>query len=339
MKWKEMRMPLFSIIVPIYKVEDYIEACIKSVLEQQFADYELILVDDGSPDGCGKICDDYAEQYPQIQVVHRKNGGLSEARNSGIRAASGDYLIFLDGDDLLCESCLNALQQYFKMLDKEVDVVFARLSQFYDGRIILEDLKSWNSIDIAGKANWEVFMALVKSGQISWSSSSNIFRRAFLQQNDLMFKQELVGAEDLDFFSAIMNHASKFSLAPIHICCYRVGRVGSITTNLSARALLKQLMVYTKWHDFYKTLNMDPASKRVICNLYSGLFVKKIYMLATLNPIEQIDILDYIRNNTHMLQNDSSKKNKILAVIYQFFGLKLGAKLVLLYHQKDRNRP
>lgn len=90
---------IFSIIVPIYNVEKYLRCCVDSVLAENFSDYEMILVDDGSPDGCGKICDEYADKYPHIKVIHKENGGLSDARNAGIRAAKGDYLIFLDSDD------------------------------------------------------------------------------------------------------------------------------------------------------------------------------------------------------------------------------------------------
>lgn len=92
---------IFSIIVPIYNVEKYLRCCVDSVLAENFADYEMILVDDGSPDGCGKICDEYAGKYPHIKVIHQENGGLSDARNAGIRAAKGDYLIFFGQRRLL----------------------------------------------------------------------------------------------------------------------------------------------------------------------------------------------------------------------------------------------
>ena len=77
----------FSVIVPVYKVEEYLDACVESVLSQTFSDYELILVDDGSPDRCGQICDDYSRQDSRIRVVHKENGGLASARRAGIRVA------------------------------------------------------------------------------------------------------------------------------------------------------------------------------------------------------------------------------------------------------------
>lgn len=119
---------IFSIIVPIYNVEKYLRCCVDSVLAENFADYEMILVDDGSPDGCGKICDEYAGKYPHIKVIHQENGGLSDARNAGIRAAKGDYLIFLDSDDYWADTnrsknaggILFDLQQ---LADKKVDLI------------------------------------------------------------------------------------------------------------------------------------------------------------------------------------------------------------------------
>ena len=88
-----------SIIVPVYKVRRYLQRCIESILQQTYTDYELILVDDGSPDSCGAICDRYAQECDKVRVIHKKNGGLSSARNAGIAAARGEYITFVDGDD------------------------------------------------------------------------------------------------------------------------------------------------------------------------------------------------------------------------------------------------
>ncbi|MBE5958646.1 MAG: glycosyltransferase family 2 protein [Lachnospiraceae bacterium] len=94
-----MSKPIISIIVPVYKVEKYLNKCVDSVLNQTFTDFELILVDDGSPDKCPKICDDYAQKDNRIVVIHKKNGGLSDARNSGLEIAKGEFIAFLDSDD------------------------------------------------------------------------------------------------------------------------------------------------------------------------------------------------------------------------------------------------
>ena len=98
-------MPGISVIVPVYKVEKYLHECVDSILAQTFRDFELILVDDGSPDNCGAICDEYAAKDSRIRVIHQENQGLSGARNSGIDVARGEYITFVDADDSI-EPCL-----------------------------------------------------------------------------------------------------------------------------------------------------------------------------------------------------------------------------------------
>ena len=94
-------MPEISVIVPVYNVERYLERCIESILVQKFLDFELILVDDGSSDACPEICDKYERKDKRIRVLHKKNGGLSDARNAGIKIAQGDYYFFVDSDDFI----------------------------------------------------------------------------------------------------------------------------------------------------------------------------------------------------------------------------------------------
>ena len=100
-----------SIIVPIYNVAPYLRKCVDSLLAQDISDYEIILVDDGSPDECPQICDQYAEHYSNIKVIHQANAGLSAARNSGIKFAHGDYIMFVDSDDYLQPNVLGALME------------------------------------------------------------------------------------------------------------------------------------------------------------------------------------------------------------------------------------
>ena len=96
--------PLVSVIVPIYKVEEYLDACVESILKQTYRNLEIILVDDGSPDNCGAMCDTYANNDSRVIVIHKKNGGLSDARNAGTAVANGEYIVFVDSDDLIEES-------------------------------------------------------------------------------------------------------------------------------------------------------------------------------------------------------------------------------------------
>lgn len=111
-----MEAPRISVIVPVYKVEEYLTKCVESIRAQSYSNLEIILVDDGSPDGSGKLCDAFAQQDPRIRVIHKHNGGLSSARNAGIEAASGEYLAFVDSDDWIepemYETMLDAARKY-----------------------------------------------------------------------------------------------------------------------------------------------------------------------------------------------------------------------------------
>lgn len=112
--------PLISIIVPVYKVEDYIDQCINSILHQSYKNWELILVDDGSPDTCGSICDDFATKDKRIKVIHKENGGLSDARNAGINIARGNYITFIDSDDYIHEDYLKDMIDIVLMYQADI---------------------------------------------------------------------------------------------------------------------------------------------------------------------------------------------------------------------------
>ena len=101
--------PLISVIVPVYKVESYLDRCVRSIVEQSYTNLEIILVDDGSPDNCPGICDDWAGKDSRVRVIHKENGGLSDARNAGIRAAAGEYISFIDSDDRIAPEMLEKL--------------------------------------------------------------------------------------------------------------------------------------------------------------------------------------------------------------------------------------
>lgn len=111
---------LISVIIPVYKVEDYLKRCVDSVLAQTYQNMEIILVDDGSPDRCPKLCDEYAEKYEKIRVIHQENRGLSGARNAGIDAAKGEYLAFIDSDDLWSPYFLERLYRAITENDAEI---------------------------------------------------------------------------------------------------------------------------------------------------------------------------------------------------------------------------
>jgi len=125
-----------SVIVPIYKVEKYLDRCIQSIINQTYKNLEIILVDDGSPDNCPKMCDDWAKKDNRIIVIHKQNGGLSDARNFGLDVATGEYVTFVDSDDLLSITFIEKLVEISKEYNAEI--VSCGLQRFND-KIILEN--------------------------------------------------------------------------------------------------------------------------------------------------------------------------------------------------------
>lgn len=115
-------MAKVSVIVPIYNVEKYLETCVRSLLSQTLSDIEIILVDDGSPDNCGKMCDDFAKGDPRIKVIHKENGGLSEARNAGIMVATSQYIGFVDSDDYVAIDMYETLYSNVTRFDADVSI-------------------------------------------------------------------------------------------------------------------------------------------------------------------------------------------------------------------------
>lgn len=129
-------IPEISVIVPVYKVEAYLPHCVESLLSQTYKDFEIILVDDGSPDTCPALCDEYAKKYSNIHALHKENGGLSDARNAGMTAAKGEYVTFVDSDDYVHPAYLEMLMQGIR---QGADFSVCGFTEVYDGNGI-EDL-------------------------------------------------------------------------------------------------------------------------------------------------------------------------------------------------------
>ena len=127
---------MFSVIVPIYKVEKYLPQCIESILNQSYKDFELILVDDGSPDGCSSICDEYKARDNRIKVIHKKNGGLVSTRKAGLKIAQGEYICFVDGDDFVSHDMLEIYEK--ELCRHKVDVICTGYTSYYDEHTMTE---------------------------------------------------------------------------------------------------------------------------------------------------------------------------------------------------------
>jgi len=217
-------MPVVSIIVPVYCVEDYICKCVESVLDQTYCDYEVILVDDGSPDSCGTICDEYASKDNRIRVIHKENGGLSSARNAGLDIATGKYVLFLDSDDTITP---NLLEFVIPHLEERHDLVAFGFRRFYDdGSIMPYVPREKGCWVLESETERKDFIhKILVQGRIGWEAWSRVFRRDIIEKYDLRFADNRkIFAEDLYFSLCYCAHAKRILSLDSCLYHYRLRR-------------------------------------------------------------------------------------------------------------------
>lgn len=212
---------MISIIVPVYNVEKYLEACIQSIIEQTYCDIEIILIDDGSTDLSGEICDNLQAVDKRIHVIHKSNGGLSSARNAGIEYAKGDYIGFVDSDDMINELMFEKLFNIMEC-DSTIDISSCGIEQFQDGNFSKTNIflkcyqKTFSAID---------YLSLVLEHKIDNAVCNKLYRKCSI--GDIRFKENLIN-EDLVFTIEILTKIRKITYISETYYKYRI-RKGSIT--------------------------------------------------------------------------------------------------------------
>lgn len=221
-------MKKVSVIIPVYKVEQYLDRCVESVVNQTYQNLEIILVDDGSPDKCPQMCDDWAKKDKRIKVIHKENGGLSDARNVGIRNSTGDYIGFVDSDDYI------DLTMYEKLVDsiesKKSDMSMAGINYTYDNKILkLEE------INLEKAESQQIFSYLVLSGKKETNGklyTENImcavWRCLYKKEliREIKFEKDLF-CEDVVFTLMVLKNNPKISIVKDNLYFY-YQREGSI---------------------------------------------------------------------------------------------------------------
>lgn len=192
-----------SVIVPVYKAEKWIRDCAKSILDGSFSDLELILVDDGSPDGSGRICDELAGEDCRVRVIHQANAGVSTARNTGIREAAGEYIMFVDSDDTLDGDMLSVM--YSAAKNENADMVLSGIRYVYEdsGRIV--ELPLPDAVIDFPEGMDEHYAAISRSYGLS-ACATKLIRRSIVEKNSISFNAEFFILEDGTFVSECLPH-------------------------------------------------------------------------------------------------------------------------------------
>lgn len=224
-------MPLVSIIVPVYNVEKYLEACIDSVLAQTFTDYELILVDDGSPDNCGAICDAYAAKDDRIVVIHQPNGGLSAARNAGLDVATGNYIYFLDSDDSIKSELLETAVPYW---EDGVDLIVFNHERVHSDGFIEPCFHELGTYVLSDENRISFFVRTLLTYRIGWEAWNRMFRKDLIETYHLRFADNRrIFAEDMYFSLCYCAHVQKIISISQSLYCYTVRKDSIMRQNVN----------------------------------------------------------------------------------------------------------
>ena len=318
----------FSIIIPVYKVEKYLHECINSVLNQTFTDYELILVDDGSPDSCPKICDEYASKDCRIRVIHQKNAGQASARNTGTKIATGEYICYIDSDDFL--ESTSVLQILADKTVNNPDIVNYKFQEWFESDGHIAKCRFDFNIPTENRSLSEIYCSLIDKDAYYNSAWNKIVRRSLLVENNIQFEEGILG-EDNEWYYHVVMAAKSVVLVDKSLYIYR-RRKGSTTTTTTRKNLMDQLYVLNKWANILDNSQENSKSK-VIRGSLAKQYCSALIIYARLHYAE--DLMLEIQEKAYMLQYSKNPRVVIFRRIKKILGIK-GLIVCLKLYRKLR---
>lgn len=312
-----------SVIIPIYKVENYLRQCVNSVLAQSYKDIEIILVDDGSPDGCPAICDEYGLKDSRIKVIHKPNGGLSDARNFGIEAATGDYLMFLDSDDWWDD--IDAVKKVVDRLSEtDADVCIIGMKKYFQ----LQDRYSDERTPLCDEAS-----ALSQAHALNKYMNKNIFvacacdkalRRSFVESDKQRFVKGQL-SEDIEWCCKILKKNPRITTLPISFYVYRQQVSTSISSNVSKRHIENILDIISR----YTTKDATEPMLHYLANQY----VLLMTTMTRLPKLQQAELDSCLHSYWWLLNKNWYPYVKKVSYI-KFLGFRFTKKLLGIYYNR-----
>ena len=221
-----------SVIVPVYNVEKYLEKCIESISSQTYSNIEIILIDDGSEDNSGEICDKFIEIDKRIIVKHKCNEGVSAARNDGIDIANGKYICFVDGDDYIAQDYVEYLVNLINKFDTPIALTFGFFTSYDQKQIKNDDMRT-----VSGEEATEALLCY----QIPIGVYCKIFKKSFIDDNNLRFRTDLFIGEGFNFNASSFQLAFSVGIGYKKIYYYRLDNPTSATTKFSEKKWINGL--------------------------------------------------------------------------------------------------
>ena len=280
-------MPKVSIIVPVYKVEGFLNRCVDNILAQSYTDFELLLIDDGSPDRCGEICDEYAKQDSRVRVFHKKNGGVSSARNLALENAKGEWVCFIDSDDYWASNdFLNLLNK----VDDNVDIVHFGYTLETKSKKLIQTSK----FDDEQLVETSRFL---QKGIFSSCAWSYFFSNKHLQKHKIRFNESVKYSEDREFIiKNILLSNKEIQLLSNCDYVYTYNVSAATKTKRDFKHCLDDLVVLKNIYDFIhkQRIRVAPAANLFISFLMLDSFMLTISLTYKLSDI---GIITQCRNN------------------------------------------
>ena len=323
---------LISIIIPVYNVEKYLDECLISILNQEFKDYEIILINDGSKDNSGNICNEYSQKYSFISVIHQKNKGLSEARNSGLRIAKGEYILFIDSDDYIEKGSLKLIAKKVAQ-NKKIDVVFLNAIKFYpDGKkILMKD--GYIEKKINGKSKNEVMKYLANLSKFPGSACTKLISNKLIRENELYFQKNLL-SEDIEWTVRLLKVANNFLYINIPYYYYRQFREGSITNTNNLKRIECIISIIKK----YSNKNIRLEYQEEINSFMAYEFIVILYNYSLLLDEEKKNLKNELKKLEWILDNSYLKKFKIIKYMLKILDYNITSLLLKNYRDKVLRR-
>lgn len=255
---------LISVIIPIYNVEKYLRQCVDSVLAQSHTNIEIILVDDGATDGCPQICDSYEQKDARIKVVHKKNGGLSDARNVGLELAHGKYVCFFDSDDVVHRDIITELYQACVQSDADISTCY--FERFTDSHIEKDEGKVQNE-DYTGKE----LISRIYRGQgekIAFVAWNKLYKKSLFETHNITYP---VGKHHEDTYTTykLLYYAKSICIVPKELYFYRV-RQGSIMNSMFSMKRLEDIDARKEAIEFYKNLHENDLVRMAVNDYFAS---------------------------------------------------------------------
>lgn len=318
-----------SIVIPVYNVKQYLPSCVHSVLAQTYQDLQVILVNDGSTDSSGVLCDQLAQQDSRIQVVHKTNGGLSDARNAGLRVATGEYVAFLDSDDVYLFN--DGLKQLMALAHAEQpDVLLFQAVDVYLNHQSVR--KAYDEAWIAAHSGMEVFHQLVRTQSFNMSACFQLVRRNLLEQHQIYFEKGLL-SEDVDWSLRLWRHVSKVRAINLPLYGYQ-HREGSISTTYTIRNLRSYEHIFAKFVQLYKERVVEAAAElywQTVMGYLAQMYTNCLYNYGQLTIQERKDNYYILRDYASLLNHSISIKSHRVVKLKRWIGLRLTVWVFMQY--------